>query len=103
MDNTSITFEDLYSNYLSMISSDKRFKNIGSATLIGMYLEMLAATSDMASFNIQRMIEEGFFRTARLDSSFIKLCKNWGYAPRRAVPAQGELIVELRGHERGSP
>ena len=97
MDNTSITFEDLYSNYLSMISSDKRFKNIGSATLIGMYLEMLAATSDMASFNIQRMIEEGFFRTARLDSSFIKLCKNWGYAPRRAVPAQGELIVELRG------
>ena len=97
MDNTSITFDDLYANYLSMISADKRFKNIGSATLIGMYLEMLAATSDMANFNLQRMLEEGFFRTARLDSSHIKLCKNWGYAPRRAIPAQGELLVELKG------
>ena len=97
MDNTSITFEDLYANYLSMLSSDNRFKNIGSATLIGMYLEMLAATSDMANFNLQRMQEEGFFRTARLDSSFIKLCKNWGYAPRRAVPAQGSLNVIFRG------
>lgn len=97
MDNTSITFEDLYSNYLSMISSDKRFKNIGSATLIGMFLEMLAATSDMANFNLQRMLEEGFFRTAKLDSSYIKLCKNWGYAPRRAIPAQGELNVIFKG------
>lgn len=97
MDNTSITFEDLYSNYLSMIKTDKRFKNIGSATLIGMFLEMLAATSDMANFNLQRMAEEGFFRTAKLDSSYIKLCKNWGYAPRRAIPAQGELNVIFRG------
>ena len=88
MDNTSITFEDLYSNYLSMISSDKRFKNIGSATLIGMYLEMLAATSDMASFNIQRMIEEGFFRTARLDSSFIKLLKKEKSPAARYSPRQ---------------
>lgn len=97
MDNTSITFEDLYSNYLSMIKTDKRFKNIGSATLIGMFLEMLAATSDMANFNLQRMSEEGFFRTAKLDSSYIKLCKNWGYAPRRAVPAQGELNIIFKG------
>lgn len=97
MDNTSITFEDLYSNYLSMIKTDKRFKNIGSATLIGMFLEMLAATSDMANFNLQRMSEEGFFRTAKLDSSYIKLCKNWGYAPRRAIPAQGELNIVFKG------
>lgn len=97
MDNTSVTFEDLYSNYLSMIKTDKRFKNIGSATLIGMFLEMLAATSDMANFNLQRMSEEGFFRTAKLDSSYIKLCKNWGYAPRRAVPAQGELNIIFKG------
>lgn len=97
MDNTSVTFEDLYSNYLSMIKTDKRFKNIGSATLIGMFLEMLAATSDMANFNLQRMSEEGFFRTAKLNSSYIKLCKNWGYAPRRAVPAQGELNIIFKG------
>ena len=97
MDNTSITFEDIYANFLSSISSDKRFKNIGSATLIGMYLEMLAATSDMANFNLQRMQEEGFFRTARLDSSYIKLCKNWGYAPRRPIPAQGSLSVVFKG------
>jgi len=80
-----------------MIKTDKRFKNIGSATLIGMFLEMLAATSDMANFNLQRMSEEGFFRTAKLDSSYIKLCKNWGYAPRRAVPAQGELNIIFKG------
>ena len=97
MDNTSITFEDLYSNYLSMIKTDKRFKNIGSATLIGMFLEMLAATSDMANFNLQRMSEEGFFRTAKLDSSYIKLCKNCHRAFTMEDIQEAGCITELCG------
>lgn len=97
MDYTHITFNDLFSNFLSRLSSDKRFKNIGSATVFGMFLEMLTASTDMANFNLQRMLEECFFRTARLDSSHIKLCKNLGYNPRRPVPAQAELSIVLKG------
>lgn len=97
MDYTNITFDDLYSNFLARLSSDPHFKNIGSATVFGMFMEMITASTDMANFNLQRMLEEAFYRTARLDSSYIKLSKNLGYNPRRPVPAQAELCVVLKG------
>ena len=97
MDYTNITFNDLYSNFLSRLSANPNFKNIGSATLFGMFIETVLASTDMSNYNMQRILEEGFFRTAKLDSSHIKLCKNLGYNPKRPIPAQAELSIVLKG------
>lgn len=97
MDKTNITFEDIYSNLMTKLGADQRFKNIGSATTFGMFGETIAASTDMALFNQQRLLEEGFFKTARNDSSYIKLVKNFGYMPKRAIPAQADLAIVLKG------
>lgn len=97
MDYTKITFEELYSDFQTRMAANPHFKNIGSATLIGMFIEMLCGTAAMANFNQERILEEQFFKTARNDSSYIKLVKNFGYAPRRPVPAQAELKIVLKG------
>lgn len=97
MEYTNITFEDLLSNFKTNLAADKHFKNVNSATIFGMYMEMLAASTDMTNFNLQRMLEEAFFKTARNDSSYIKLCRNFGYSPQRPVPAQTQLHIVLKG------
>lgn len=51
----------------------------------------------MSNFYLGRVAEEAFQTTARLDSSHIKHAKNFGYQPRRAVPAKAEIKIELHG------
>lgn len=97
MNYLNVTYEQLLQDFRARLNSDPRFKNIGSATIYGMFQEMLCACMDMTNFYMQRTAEEGFISTARLDSSVIKHGKNLGYNPRRAVPARCELIIRLKG------
>ena len=72
----NVTYNQLLQDFKARLASDERFKNIGSSTIYGMFMEMIAAVTDMTNFYIQRTAEEGFISTARLDSSIIKHCKN---------------------------
>lgn len=93
----NVTYNQLLQDFKARLASDERFKNIGSSTIYGMFMEMIAAVTDMTNFYIQRTAEEGFISTARLDSSIIKHCKNLGYNPRRPVPARCELVIRIKG------
>lgn len=97
MNYLNITYEQLLQDFRARLNSDPHFKNIGSATIYGMFQEMLCACMDMTNFYMQRTAEEAFISTARLDSSVIKHGKSLGYNPRRAVPAKCELIIRLKG------
>lgn len=97
MNYLNVTYEQLLADFRARLNSDPRFKNIGSATIYGMFQEMLCACMDMTNFYLQRTAEESFISTARLDSSVIKHGKGLGYNPRRAVPARCELIIRLKG------
>lgn len=97
MNYLNVTYEQLLADFRARLNSDPHFKNIGSATIYGMFQEMLCACMDMTNFYMQRTAEEAFISTARLDSSVIKHGKNLGYNPRRAVPARCELIIRLKG------
>lgn len=97
MNYLNITYEQLLQDFRARLNSDPHFKNIGSATIYGMFQEMLCACMDMTNFYMQRTAEEAFISTARLDSSVIKHGKGLGYNPRRAVPAKCELIIRLKG------
>ena len=93
----NVTYNQLVQQFQARLKSDPRFKNITSATIFGMFTEMLAAVTDMTNFYIQRTAEEGFISTAKLDSSIIKHCKNLGYNPRRPIPARCDLIIRIKG------
>ena len=97
MNYLNVTYEQLLQDFRARLNSDPRFKNIGSATIYGMFQEMLCACMDMTNFYLQRTAEESFISTARLDSSVIKHAKGLGYNPRRAIPARCELIIRLKG------
>lgn len=97
MNYLNITYEQLLQDFRARLNSDPHFKNIGSATIYGMFQEMLCACMDMTNFYMQRTAEEAFISTARLDSSVIKHGKGLGYNPRRAVPARCELMIRLKG------
>ena len=97
MNYLNVTYEQLLADFRARLNSDPRFKNIGSATIYGMFQEMLCACMDMTNFYLQRTAEEAFISTARLDSSVIKHGKGLGYNPRRAIPARCELIIRLKG------
>jgi len=97
MNYTNITYEQILKSFKDRLAADPRFKNIGSSAIYGMFMEMIAAVTEMTNFYIQRTAEEAFIETARLDSSVIKHGKNLGYNPRRAVPARCELMVRLKG------
>lgn len=97
MNYTNITYEQILKSFKDRLAADPRFKNIGSSAIYGMFMEMIAAVTEMTNFYIQRTAEEAFIETARLDSSVIKHGKNLGYNPRRAIPARCELIIRLKG------
>lgn len=97
MNYLNVTTEELLQDFKARLNSDPRFKNIGSAAIYGMFMEMMAAVADMTNFYAQRTAEESFISTARLDSSVIKHAKSLGYNPRRAVPAKCQLIIHLKG------
>lgn len=97
MNYLNVTYEQLLQDFKARLNSDPKFKNIGSATIYGMFMEMIAAVTEMTNFYVQRTAEESFITTARLDSSVIKHAKGLGYNPRRPVPARCNLRIRLRG------
>lgn len=97
MQYTNITYEQLLEDFKARLSSDPRFKNITSATIYQMFMEMICACMDMTNFYIQRTAEESFIDTAKLDSSIIKHGKNLGYSPRRPIPARCDLQFVIKG------
>lgn len=97
LDYTKVTHEQLLDQFRNRLLSDPRFKNLSAAAIYQIYMEMMSGTFDMLHFYLGRTAEEMFFDSAKLDSSGIKLSKNLGYNPRRAIPATAEIAVKLTG------
>ena len=96
-DYTKITHEGLLEDWNNRLLADERFKGLTQASVYQFFQEMIAGISDLSNFYLGRVAEESFMDTARLDSSVIKLSKNLGYMPRRAVPARAEIKVQIHG------
>ena len=96
-DYTRITYQQMLEDFTARLKNDPRFKNMSSASIYYLFMEMLTATMDMTNYYMQRTAEEGFIDTAKLDSSVIKHGKNLGYNPIRNTPAQAEIAIVLRG------
>ena len=97
LDYTKVTHEQLLDQFRNRLLSDPRFKNLSAAAIYQIYMEMMSGTFDMLHFYLSRTAEEMFFDSAKLDSSGIKLSKNLGYNPRRAIPATAEIAIKLTG------
>lgn len=97
LDYTKVTHEQLLDQFRNRLLADPRFKNLSAAAIYQIYMEMMSGTFDMLHFYLSRTAEEMFFDSAKLDSSGIKLSKNLGYNPRRAIPATAEIAVKLSG------
>lgn len=92
-----ITYQDMIEDFSTRLRNDERFKNMSSASIYYLFMEMLTGTFDMTNFYMQRTAEEAFIDTAKLDSSVIKHGKNLGYNPIRPTPAEAEIQVVIKG------
>ena len=94
---TRITYQQMLEDFTARMKNDPRFKNMSSASIYNLFIEMLTATMDMTNYYMERTAEEAFIDTAKLDSSVIKHGKNLGYNPIRNTPAEAEIAVVIRG------
>ena len=94
---THLTYQQLLEDFTARLKNDPRYKNMSSASIYYIFMEMLAATVDMTTYYMERTAEEACIDTAKLDSSVIKLAKNLGYNPIRNIPAEAEIAIVLRG------
>ena len=92
-----ITYQQMLEDFTARLKNDPRFKNMSSASIYNLFIEMLTATMDMTNYYMERTAEEAFIDTAKLDSSVIKHGKNLGYNPIRNTPAEAEIAVVIRG------
>ena len=92
-----ITYQQMLEDFTARLKNDPRFKNMSSASIYNLFIEMLTATMDMTNYYMERTSEEAFIDTAKLDSSVIKHGKNLGYNPIRNTPAEAEIAVVIRG------
>jgi len=92
-----VTHEQLLEQFKNRIISDPKYKDLSASSIFQIYIEMMSGTFDMLHFYLGRTAEEMFFDSARLDSSVIKLSKNLGYNPRRAIPATANIAIKLVG------
>ena len=94
---TRITYQQMLEDFTTRMKNDPRFRNMSSASIYNLFIEMLTATMDMTNYYMERTAEEAFIDTAKLDSSVIKHGKNLGYNPIRNTPAEAEIAVVIRG------
>lgn len=94
---TKITYQAMLEEFTDRLQNDPRFKNMSSASIYYLFIEMLTATMDMTNYYMERTAEEAFIDTAKLDSSVIKHGKNLGYNPIRNTPAEAEIAIEIKG------
>lgn len=97
LDYSRITAPQLMEDWNNRLLADERFKGLSQASIYQYFQELIAGITDMSNFYLGRVAEEAFQTTARLDSSQIKHAKNFGYQPRRAIPAKAEIKIELHG------
>ena len=94
---TRFTYQQLIDDFQTRLRADERFRNLSAASIYQMFMEMLTGTMDETNFFMQRVAEEGFIDTARLDSSIIKHAKSLGYSPIRPTPAECEVAIKIKG------
>lgn len=94
---TRFTYQELIEDFQTRLHADERFKNLSAASIYQMFMEMLTGTMDETNYFMQRVAEEGFLDTARLDSSVIKHAKTLGYSPIRQTPAECEVAIKIKG------
>ena len=94
---TRITYQQMLEDFTARLNNDPRFKNMSSASIYYLFMEMLSSVFDMTNYYMERTAEEAFIDTAKLDSSVIKHGKNLGYNPIRNTPAEAEIAVTIRG------
>ena len=94
---TNISHESLLADWNNRVLADEKYKNLSKASIYSYMQEFIAGVFDMTNYYIQRTAEENYLDTAKLDSSSIKLSHNLGYQPKRAIPATGNVTLELRG------
>ena len=92
-----ITYQEMLEDFTSRLRNDPRFKNMSSASIYYLFMEMLSVVFDNTNFYMQRTAEEAFIDTAVLDSSVIKHGKNLGYNPIRKTPAEAEIEITIKG------
>ena len=94
---TRFTYQQMIDDFTNRLKSDERFKKLSAASIYQMFMEMLTGTMDMTNFYMQRVAEEGFIDTAKLDSCIIKHAKTLGYCPKKPTPAEAEIQIVIRG------
>ena len=94
---TRFTYQQMIDDFTNRLKSDERFKKLSAASIYQMFMEMLTGTMDMTNFYMQRVAEEGFIDTAKLDSSIIKHAKTLGYCPKKPTPAEAEIQIVIKG------
>ena len=94
---TNISHESLLADWNNRVLADERYKNLSKASIYSYLQESLASIFDLTNYYMQRTAEENYLDTAKLDSSCIKLSHNLGYQPKRAIPATGNVTMEIRG------
>lgn len=97
LDFTKVTHESMLEDWNNRILSEEQYKNLSQASIYSFFQEIFAGSVDLITYYIQRTAEENYFDTAKLDSSSIRLGHNLCYQPRRAVPAIGDISLNLRG------
>ena len=68
---TRINYQDMLEDFTARLRNDERFKNMSSASIYYLFMEMLTGTFDMTNFYMQRTAEEGFIDTAKLETPLI--------------------------------
>jgi hypothetical protein len=94
---TRFTYQQMIEDFTNRLRSDEKFKKLSAASIYQMFMEMLTGTIDMTNFYMQRVAEESFMHTAKLDSSIIKHAATLGYSPKKPTPAEVEVAIVLRG------
>lgn len=97
MEYTKITVEELLQKFRERLNNKQQFKQIQDSAIYEKFIEMLGDCCNVSNFYAQRVAEEAWINTAKTESNVIKHCQNYGYQPRRPIPAQAELIIRLKG------
>lgn len=97
MDYTELTTEQLIDRFRAFMKNKDFFEKIKSSCFYPNFIKIMSDTCNQLNFYTQRAAEERLIDTSKIKSNVIKHCENLGYGPRRPIPAQAELIIQLKG------
>jgi hypothetical protein len=94
---TEYSFGQIMAQFRARFDASAVYKEWTNSSKFKMLSEMLAAVTEMIMYYIERRAEETYAKTAKLDSSAILISQGLGYVVKRAIPAQAEIIVSVKG------